>query len=127
MNCTSWNASAVLGTSWTAGFQGSFAMPFSSGTPPLRFGTMPAEMARRACPEVARLERTVCSWSSKTKTSSGGPFAPRAAGSKSSSRLTLKYSTPCASFIARKEAAIPPELARNFRRLTPSFFETLSA
>ena len=38
----SWKAAATFGTSCTAGFQGSLAIPFSSGRPPLRFGTIPA-------------------------------------------------------------------------------------
>ena len=88
---------------------------------------MPAAIARNAWPEVLRLERTVCSWSSRTKRSTGGPFPAWAPGSSISSLLTLKNSAPCASFIARKDAAIPPELARNFRRLTPSFFEAVAA
>ena len=58
------------------------------------------------------LDRTMCVWSSNTNKSRGGPFSSRAAGSNNSVWLTLKLA-PYTSFIARKDAAMPPVPWRN--------------
>ncbi len=66
------------------------------------------------------LDRTICVWSSKTKRSRGGACSSRASSSNISSTLTLKNGLPKTWFMAMNEAAIPPELSRNRRRLMPS-------
>jgi hypothetical protein len=59
-------------------------------------------------------------------TSFGRPFAAAAPGSNISAASTLKK-FPKTLFIAMKAAAVPPEVPRNWRRLTPSFFAALVA
>ena len=86
----------------------------------------PSARARSARFVVVLLWRIMWSWSSNTKRSDGGPSAANASDSNIAVGLTLKK-RPKTSFIARKVAAMPPVLARNFRRLMPSFLAAPSA
>src|SRR5713101_64412 len=128
MNCTRWKFEFRFGSPTIAGFQGKFTLPFSSGrSVGFRLLWFPSAMSRSVLPGPVLLDRIVWSWSSRTNRSRGGAFLAWAPASNISSLLTLKNSAPYASFIAMKEAAIPPELPRNFRRLMPSFLETEAA
>src|SRR5258707_14456305 len=156
MYWTRWNSpSTVVGgpglggkSGWSCvGFHGVQALPSSStptGFPPLvplalkplsGLTVKPAPVdtepgpcanARSPCGELV-LDRTMCVWSSKMKRLLGGANSSRASSSNISSAFTLKNRLPKTWFMAMNEAAIPPELSRKRRRVTPSFFAAWSA